>query len=924
MSPLISVRQLRLALALCILTMPAACSRKSSPESPTPTVTPTPVLSLELPRPTRKSAPKSASVGSSTAAADQVKVKAETGDAAAECDLGRRYERGDGVPKDYPEAVKWLRKAADQGYAEAQYQLGNAYCYGHVVETDYDQAFAWYGKAAGQGNIEAEAHMGVCYALGYGVQKDDNLAAGWYRKSAGLNNALAQNNLGTACMQGRGVTKDVVQGYKWILLAAAQREPGAKENVTKFASKLTSSQLAQATALADAFRAGDLSGPTTPLLPTPSLPGGPAESSSLGSSTAAADQVKAKAEAGDAAAECDLGMRYARGDGVPKDYPEAVKWLRKAAEQDYADGQRQLGNAYFYGKGVEKDYDQAFAWYSKAAGQGNIEAQASLGVCYEFGYGVRKDDCQAAGWYRKASELNNALAQNNLGSSCILGRCGTKDVVQGYKWILLAAAQGYPLAQKNVTTFESKLTAPQLVQARALADAFRAGDLSGPTTLPPLPTPSRSIADNGTPKPSRYNSDPKNRLGLAPLPTLPPAPAPVRVSLRDRAEAGDAAAQCQLGLSYLRGVNGVPKSPSEGVKWLTKAAEQNNALAELGLGNCYLSGEGVRKNYSEAYKWFYKAAQQNDSQNAGWAQANLGYCYMTGFGVRRDDVQAYKWFALGAAKGDSSAQTNLAILQSRMSRSAIAQGQGLVREFAPGEGAAPEGGSQGVPAEGGGAQSQNGALKPHDTGTGFFVTDDGYLITNFHVVKDGAAVELVMSHSKVSARVVKVDATNDLALLKADGVFVALPVGSSVGVKLGDTVSTIGFPFPDLQGVTPKFTRGEISSLAGARDDVRFFQISTQIQPGNSGGALVDERGNVVGVTSSQLNSSYVLKNKGSIPENVNYAIKSSLVLSFLRSALDTPDKLKSPTTDENKPADVIDRMQQAAALVVVYWHTEK
>jgi S1-C subfamily serine protease len=183
---------------------------------------------------------------------------------------------------------------------------------------------------------------------------------------------------------------------------------------------------------------------------------------------------------------------------------------------------------------------------------------------------------------------------------------------------------------------------------------------------------------------------------------------------------------------------------------------------------------------------------------------------------------------------------------------------------------------------------------------------------------------LLTSHSKVSATVVKVDATNDLALLKAEGVFGALPVGSSLGVKLGDTVSTIGFPLIELQGVSPKFTRGEISSLAGAKDDVRFFQISTQIQPGNSGGALVDEHGNVVGVTSASLSGSYVLKNKGSIPENVNYAIKSNLVLSFLRSALNTPDKLKSPITDGNKPADLIDRMQQAAALVVVYWHTEK
>jgi tetratricopeptide (TPR) repeat protein len=99
----------------------------------------------------------------------------------------------------------------------------------------------------------------------------------------------------------------------------------------------------------------------------------------------------------------------------------------------------------------------------------------------------------------------------------------------------------------------------------------------------------------------------------------------------------------------------------------------------------------VRKSSVEAYKWFNKAAQQNGGQNVGAAQGGLGYCYMNGIGVRRDDVQAYKWYALAAGKGDSSAQSNLATLESRMSRSAIAQAQGLVREFAPGEGAAPVG-----------------------------------------------------------------------------------------------------------------------------------------------------------------------------------------------------------------------------------------
>ena len=120
----------------------------------------------------------------------------------------------------------------------------------------------------------------------------------------------------------------------------------------------------------------------------------------------------------------------------------------------------------------------------------------------------------------------------------------------------------------------------------------------------------------------------------------------------------------------------------------------------------------------------------------------------------------------------------------------------------------------------------------------------------------------------------KVDAANDLALLKAEGRFAALPVAASRAVKLGGTVATVGFPNIGLQGFAPKLAKGEIASLSGAGDDARYFQISVPVQPGNSGGALVDERGNVVGVVSAKLSARAALASSGALPENVNYAVK--------------------------------------------------
>ena len=171
----------------------------------------------------------------------------------------------------------------------------------------------------------------------------------------------------------------------------------------------------------------------------------------------------------------------------------------------------------------------------------------------------------------------------------------------------------------------------------------------------------------------------------------------------------------------------------------------------------------------------------------------------------------------------------------------------------------------------------------------------------------------------ISARVVQVDAANDLALLKAEGRFAALPISPSRAVKLGGTVATVGFPNIGLQGFAPKFARGEIASLSGAGDDARYFQISVPVQPGNSGGALVDERGNVVGVVSAKLDAAVAFKSSGALPENVNYAVKSSYLLSFLESVPDVAAKLKEANAQEIKFDEVVERAKQAAVLVLVY-----
>jgi serine protease Do len=176
-----------------------------------------------------------------------------------------------------------------------------------------------------------------------------------------------------------------------------------------------------------------------------------------------------------------------------------------------------------------------------------------------------------------------------------------------------------------------------------------------------------------------------------------------------------------------------------------------------------------------------------------------------------------------------------------------------------------------------------------------------------------------MGAGLIDAKVVQVDAANDLALLKADGRFAPLPIVASRTVNLGGTVATVGFPDIGLQGFAPKLAKGEIASLSGAGDDPRYFQISVPVQPGNSGGALVDERGNVIGIVSAKLDAGAALAASGALPENVNCAVKSSFLLSFLESVPDVDAKLKVPNTADEKFEDVVKSAQNAAVLVLVY-----
>jgi S1-C subfamily serine protease len=203
------------------------------------------------------------------------------------------------------------------------------------------------------------------------------------------------------------------------------------------------------------------------------------------------------------------------------------------------------------------------------------------------------------------------------------------------------------------------------------------------------------------------------------------------------------------------------------------------------------------------------------------------------------------------------------------------------------------------------------------SGSGFFVTTDGWFVTNAHVLRPKAKVTVNMHDSSFPAIVKKIDESNDLALLKIEGRFPAIAIEHGTQVHLGAPVFTVGFPNPELQGVSPKMTKGEISSLAGAKDDLRYFQISVPVQPGNSGGPLANISGNVVGVVTARIADLAAIESSGAIPQNVNYAIQNTCLLSFLESVPELHARLVQPSG----PVDfsvAVEAVEKASAMITV------
>ncbi len=612
----------------------------------------------------------------------------------------------------------------------------------------------------------------------------------------------------------------------------------------------------------------------------------------------AIEYYRKAAEQGHAGAQYQLGWLYTVGLGVPQDYAEGFKWYSKSAEQGNLEAKFSLGEIYYYGRGVPQNYAEAFKWYIKSSIQGGYNVQYKIGLMYYHGQGVPQDFTKAAEWYRKAAKQDHVKAQFTLGRMYEDGRGVPEDLSKAAEWYRKAAEQGHIKAQFMLgVMYENGYGVPKDLTKSAewYLKAAEQGHVFAQYILG-----DRYYHGQGVPK------DLTKAVKW----------------YRKAAEQGQDGAQFVLGGRYYYG-QGVPKDLTKAAEWYRKAADQDNAKAQLMLGVMYENGYGVPKNLTKAVKWYQKAAEQGQAgahsllgellgktKYPGWeylTRDDTSYFFINKNKIRRQGNLVWYWIMkvpflksysdkkctkLCWVADCNSAQSDLVSYVEYDSNGKIIYSNTIKKSEVDLKPVVP--GSTGeqlleyacLHTKTGNHKKKKEAKAGTCFGTGWSVSS-GFVVTNNHVIKGRNHITLIRPDGvKIPARVVAHDAFNDLALLKVEdpGLLpAALPISSKPAV-LGEKVVTIGYPHPDILGVKPKLTEGVVNSTSGLGDDPRALQISVPVQGGNSGGPLINMRGQVVGVVTSKINAVKMFKWTHDLPQNINYAIKISYLNGLLSS----------------------------------------
>ncbi len=541
-----------------------------------------------------------------------------------------------------------------------------------------------------------------------------------------------------------------------------------------------------------------------------------------------------------------------------------------------AEKQFKTGLSYYYGDGVKKDVEKGIEWCRKAAEEDHAEAQFFLARCYYFGAGVKKDARKAVEWCRKAAEKDLAKAQFLLALCYSMGEGIEMDVKKAVEWYRKAAEKDYAAAQY------------------ALADCYNLG--------------------------VGVEMDAKKAVEW----------------YHKAATQGYGFAQYSLGDHYLYGV-GVERDAENAIEWYGRAVE-NGSMTRKNLDGIKQAVKLIdsKSPHGRQYVEIFQILDENKALVYGGKKgavgerplmclydANLQQLYAEGEEVLIEALYWASTYTYVTKSGDTKT-VNKFSPNYRMALLSVRAALDLYDETDPilgKKGTAQNDSRNSASATKPNSKPKNETQSISSFGSGFFITADGYFLTNYHVIENAGKVKVLVGEKLYEAELVDGDKNLDLALLKVkERNLPFLPFSNKRVAKLGDDVYAVGYPRPALQGASVKVTKGVISSLRGIMDDPHCYQIDAAIQPGNSGGPLIDTDGNVIGILVAKLKNTESMMRSGDIPQNVNYAIKSSFAQAFIDSTPECGYEMeKSPKKLFGGQSGFNEKAAKACGLVISY-----
>lgn len=519
-----------------------------------------------------------------------------------------------------------------------QFKLGKQYENGLGVKKDFEKAVMCYREASINGNTDAMIKLGLCYLQGKGVRKDEVNAVRWFQKASKKNSAEGHYLLAKAFATGTGIDKDIDQAKDYAKKAQASGYAKAKELISQLGKYkkdkdgmyLDVDPLVDQSALLKIVQFGLASESIQKASTSPVRRHIEKYPFTLEEIFEIAQRFekglacrKDKKQAlelyvycgnkGHIESRCSAARCFSIGSGCDPNPLAAFKTFSNLAKDGFPEAMFGLAECYRQGIGTEKNPSKALNWFEKAAKRKHVMATCSLGYCYERGFGTETNIDEAIHWFKKAADLGNDSA--------------LKVLQERYPDTLISKAE---VASIHETKIDQ--TNPHLALKQTPADTIKvaAADVIQPNA-------SEILINTSEPNEVENAANSTNK----------------NYSMMSSADL------ILEGRRFEKGIDGHPIDEVQSLKCYQIAAERDDPDGQCCLGYCFLNGIGTSRDFVAAFHLFQKAADKGFPNG----QFFLGQCYDFGRGADKNPTLAKSLYEMSAAQGNTGAKRALARLK---------------------------------------------------------------------------------------------------------------------------------------------------------------------------------------------------------------------------------------------------------------------